>query len=181
MSKTIYLKLKETVENGLLINEIKKSKSITDIVIWLGYAKKGTTIKLVRDFLDFNKIEYNSFFIKNKEAHLEDRECPVCNKTFTVSKTNSKESKKVTCSYSCSNTYFRSGVNNPNWKYGGSYRERAIKEYGCSCQLCGFSNPLAIVVHHIDMDRKNNELENLIVLCANCHLIVHNGNYTEKP
>jgi predicted HNH restriction endonuclease len=46
--------------------------------------------------------------------------------------------------------------------------------------LCGYDNLHALVVHHIDEDRSNNTIDNLIVLCANCHAEVHEGNYSKK-
>jgi len=41
------------------------------------------------------------------------------------------------------------------------------------CEICGINkwlgNPLTISVHHIDGDRRNNEVNNLQLLCPNCH------------
>lgn len=57
-----------------------------------------------------------------------------------------------------------------------NYRERALKEYGAKCNRCDYSeNIAAIVVHHINHNRKDNSLGNLEVLCANCHAIEHWG------
>ena len=53
------------------------------------------------------------------------------------------------------------------------YRDRAIKHYGNSCQRCGFQDSRAIVVHHKDHNRSNNSIDNLAVLCCNCHYIQH--------
>lgn len=53
------------------------------------------------------------------------------------------------------------------------YRARALAHYGSSCTKCGFSNIYAIEVHHKDKDRTNNRLDNLEVICANCHCIAH--------
>ncbi len=39
--------------------------------------------------------------------------------------------------------------------------------YLCECQLCGKSEKL--MVHHINYDKKNINLNNLIPLCKNCH------------
>lgn len=48
----------------------------------------------------------------------------------------------------------------------------ANKEFQCS--LCGFSKyPEAIDLHHIDKDRKNNKINNLLEVCANCHRRLH--------
>jgi hypothetical protein len=41
------------------------------------------------------------------------------------------------------------------------------------CERCGFSNKDALEVHHKDKNRKNNLIENLEIVCANCHSIEH--------
>jgi len=44
------------------------------------------------------------------------------------------------------------------------------------CERCKYDeHEAAIVVHHIDRDRSNNDISNLEVLCANCHAIEHWG------
>jgi len=52
------------------------------------------------------------------------------------------------------------------------YQDRAYKRYGEVCNKCGYSeNKSALQVHHIDGNRENNKIENLEVLCANCHAV----------
>lgn len=43
------------------------------------------------------------------------------------------------------------------------------------CSLCNFIpiHPCQMDVHHIDGDHTNNDLNNLQVLCANCHRLKH--------
>ncbi len=51
-----------------------------------------------------------------------------------------------------------------------------------SCQDCGdqrFGPPL--YVHHIDKNRDNNVLENLVTLCSKCHGVRHTGEERIKP
>lgn len=44
------------------------------------------------------------------------------------------------------------------------------------CERCGYDkHDAAIVVHHKDRNRDNNDISNLEVLCANCHAIEHWG------
>lgn len=90
------------------------------------------------------------------------KECPVC-KTM-----HSKGG--VTCSYSCSNTYFRSGNNNPNWR-GNNYRNICFETHGKKCIVCGEEKILA--VHHINEDHSDNRPENLVPLCPTHHQYVH--------
>lgn len=88
--------------------------------------------------------------------------CPVCFIKF--------KGTSVTCSHSCSNTYFRSGKNNPNWK-DESYRSTCFSFHKKECIICGEENIVA--VHHLDEDRSNNSIENLIPLCPTHHQYWH--------
>lgn len=57
---------------------------------------------------------------------------------------------------------------------GVRYRKLALSEKGSICERCGYNKCLsALQVHHLDKNRSNNRLENLMVLCANCHCEVH--------
>lgn len=94
-------------------------------------------------------------------------------KQIAISKTGN-----VYCSRSCSNgknnTLFKSGENHPNYVDGkGTYRSRALKGKESRCEDCGLEDEIVLQVHHIDKNRKNNKLENLAVLCANCHVRRH--------
>ena len=52
------------------------------------------------------------------------------------------------------------------------YRKKALSVYS-SCEICGYDKIDALIVHHKDMDRANDSEDNLIVLCANCHMRLH--------
>lgn len=52
-----------------------------------------------------------------------------------------------------------------------SYREHCLREKGEQCKKCGASD--GIEVHHIDGDRTNADLDNLIPLCRHCHRKLH--------
>lgn len=57
-----------------------------------------------------------------------------------------------------------------------SYRDKALRLLPNICNRCGYcQNIAALQVHHIDKDRSNNSIDNLEVLCANCHSIEHWG------
>jgi len=56
-----------------------------------------------------------------------------------------------------------------------TYRAKALKHYKPICNRCGFSVLEALEVHHIDRNRANNDITNLMVLCANCHILEHRG------
>jgi 5-methylcytosine-specific restriction endonuclease McrA len=55
------------------------------------------------------------------------------------------------------------------------YSENAFGVFardGYQCQKCGSRKDLEI--HHIDLEKTNNALENLVVLCSKCHAGLHN-------
>jgi hypothetical protein len=66
------------------------------------------------------------------------------------------------------------------------YREKCLSQKINVCNVCGSNGDL--LVHHIDGDRNNNQLENLIPVCETCHGKIHASNdkgekwdkYTEK-
>lgn len=112
--------------------------------------------------------------------------CPVCGKEF-IRHTYAKKSKSglYFCSQSCAasynNSHYRRGENNPNWIdgscKGSSYIKAAFRTYKAKCTMCGLNEECCLQVHHIDEDRKNDDVNNLIILCANCHSRVHRGGY----
>lgn len=52
-----------------------------------------------------------------------------------------------------------------------NYRERCLEAKGERCVICGTDEN--IVVHHLDGDRSNNSLDNLIPICRPHHSKVH--------
>lgn len=52
-------------------------------------------------------------------------------------------------------------------------KKHLIIERGNICEKCGLTewlgNDIILELHHIDGDKTNNDLKNLILLCPNCH------------
>jgi len=80
------------------------------------------------------------------------------------------------------------GDKNPMWK-GGIFKSKYPKDFNKdlknvilgrdfgSCQMCKKTNSV-IAVHHIDYDKRNNSIWNLISLCRKCHgRTNHNRSY----
>jgi hypothetical protein len=53
------------------------------------------------------------------------------------------------------------------------HRSKCLEENREECRFCGSTE--AIVVHHIDGDESNGEVDNLVPLCKSCHQGVHHG------
>jgi 5-methylcytosine-specific restriction endonuclease McrA len=176
MSKILLSKLKTNLENGNLVSFVKESFSVSQVLLALGYQTKGQYISIVRKYLLDNNIDTCHFTSTGKPTvPMKVNICLNCNKEF---KTENSARPQYTCSRSCANTYFRTGKHNPLWKSGiGSYRTNALKFYGSKCMICGIDNIAVLQVHHKDKNRYNNEVSNLQILCANCHLLVHQEIY----
>lgn len=55
-----------------------------------------------------------------------------------------------------------------------SYRKKAFKHYPNECARCGWKQVVELlVVHHRDRDHGNVAVENLEILCHNCHHVEH--------
>jgi hypothetical protein len=51
------------------------------------------------------------------------------------------------------------------------YRQRCLAQKINACNVCGASEEL--LVHHINGDRSDGRLENLVLLCRSCHDTLH--------
>jgi hypothetical protein len=147
---------------------IKNCKTISEAVRnTLGYDNGRTRKKFLsiveEQNLDITHLRSKSFLYERVI-----KKCPVCGKEFEDLVGHQKQ--KTTCSYSCSNTYFRSGTSNPNWK-NDSYRSTCFDNHKKECIICGENKIVA--VHHYDENRNNNKSENLIPLCPTHHQYVH--------
>jgi len=98
-------------------------------------------------------------------------ECVQCNKEFKP-----KDKDTVTCSYSCSNKYFRSGTDNGNWK-NSRYRTTCFLYHEKKCVVCGEENIVA--VHHFNGNHDDNDPVNLIPLCPTHHQYCHSRHYSK--
>lgn len=101
-----------------------------------------------------------------------EKACIIC-KTSILSGANKK-----TCSRECSNKN-RAGIvykiNTPKDKVKSqrSLKLRLLDQRGKNCERCSYSKQQILQVHHQDRNRKNNELENLELICPNCHAEEH--------
>ncbi len=99
--------------------------------------------------------------------------CSVCRKIFRRSPSKIRADKAPCCSTSCRNILRR--VDKPG---RASAARSWMKDRGMinSCSRCAYDErPEILVVHHGDRNRRNNNLDNLVVLCPNCHAIEHYG------
>lgn len=83
---------------------------------------------------------------------------------------------------SCAARERMSGDKHWNWQNGKSFeiypiefsnplKEKIRKRDNYICQTCNKNgNKKQLDVHHIDYDKKNNDINNLISLCRNCHV-----------
>lgn len=95
--------------------------------------------------------------------------CLVCDLPILASK------HARTCSRACANKY-RAGI---KYKIGRPLKDkvrgqralkiRLIDQRGAKCERCGYKKVEILHVHHRDRNRNNNSLENLELICPNCH------------
>jgi hypothetical protein len=132
-------------------------------------------------------------------------ECKQCGSIFSVYASQIKRGGGKFCSIGCG-TKYRNLTDNPAWRddvkrkisenhapvpwlfdyrfnnYKGldvkSYRKKALRKYGEKCNRCDCVDNLH--VHHKDRNRKNNDIENLEVLCADCHQEEHKYEFSRE-
>lgn len=118
---------------------------------------------------------------KNKTKEIP---CAYCKKLNRKRLYCVKKDKKYFCNKECFHKYNRR-ENNGNWHNGtsflpygygfGKYLKDFIRkrdEYTCQNEECGIclkNNIGKLYTHHIDSNKNNNKLVNLILLCNRCH------------
>lgn len=121
------------------------------------------------------KCQYKSY-LKGKFVN-----CGICGKKIWRSpgKLKCSKSKKFFCTKSCQTLWRNqkfSGCRHPNWKNGERIKHKALLiKNGVmpACKLCGCKDKRVFAVHHLDKNRKHNNIKNLVWLCHNCHHLVH--------
>lgn len=113
---------------------------------------------------------------KKQELHSIIVKCSYCGKEFKKSLSKLKNSKSglYFCSKECKNNAQRCESNILNKNYSRkNYRITAFlyKEHKCEC--CGNSDKRVLEIHHKNFNHKDNRIENLMIVCANCHRIIH--------
>ena len=107
-------------------------------------------------------------------------ECYICKSQVyrKASKLIDSASKKYFCSKSCQTTWRNGeylGEKSSNWINGKQTYRNILKRNGISpkCAICSITDIRILNAHHINCDRNNNDINNLIWLCMNCHYLVH--------
>jgi hypothetical protein len=156
----------------MIANIIKESKTKSEAIKKIfGYDNGKSRLKFNKLVVE-NNIDITHLLSKKSKYDKVTKECPVCGEKFET-KIGNKE--KTTCSYSCSNKYFRSGKNNPNYDENKTkqYRTICFNYHKKECIICGETN--IVGVHHYDENNKNNLPENLVPLCPTHHQYVHSA------
>lgn len=107
--------------------------------------------------------------------------CYLCKKESYKKKSKLKSSKsgKFFCSKNCQTRWRNQlyvGPKHANWINGMHAYRSVLKRNNifAICKLCNTTDKSVLVTHHIDHNRKNNKVANLVWLCHNCHHLVHN-------
>lgn len=150
--------------------ECKKEKEVRTSEILRGFGK----------FCSMSCSAKHTHRIK-KEKRINNCKCSYCNIEFYKSESSKKQSKSglFFCNRSCKDNAQRLGglkeIQPPHYNTGvHNYRSIAYRKYRRICNRCGYKDhPEILQVHHKDRNRNNNKVENLEILCPNCHQIEH--------
>ena len=174
MSKTFSDTLQEALESTKLQELLNTCTSLGAIAKELGYSTHGRNTSAISVFLRSNGLDFNKH--TSKPIEYETRQCLHCGKDFQVSIHNKNTFKVRTCSHYCSANYSEyklSRVANKIGSLATSYPLVAKRNNLTYCGICGESE--VIDIHHIDEDRDNNDISNLVALCPNHHAYIHRG------
>lgn len=98
--------------------------------------------------------------------------CTICGKLILAG------FNKKTCNRACANKNregikYHLGSPRDKVKSQQALKIKLLKERGRKCERCDYDKYEILQVHHKNRDRKNNNLENLLLICPNCHCEEH--------
>jgi predicted nucleic acid-binding Zn ribbon protein len=101
-----------------------------------------------------------------------EKPCVICGKLILAGL------NKKTCSRGCANTQrigIQYKINSPKDKVKSqkALKIRLLEKRGNKCERCNFKKYQILEVHHKSRDRNDNSLENLLLICPNCHAEEH--------
>ena len=181
------------IKSGLTYNEIgdvvnRSPKSVKEKLNDLNYKHSDYIVKTQPHCLNCNEPITNNGIkfcsqscsaIYNNKLRKEDRVCLNCGKSIIGS-------GHKYCDHKCQWEYKQNEtikeIENGTYVAGDPtiLKRYLIKKHGDKCMECGWdkinihSNKIPIELHHIDGNPDNNSLENLILLCPNCHALTKN-------
>lgn len=152
MNKVNQTKYKEIVFDG------KKYSTVTECIKSLGISTTQFYKKMK------SSDHEDCYYVEHKNKYVECAS-PFCDNMFFANSNKMSTNQKF-CSTACRRKYNHYVQNKP-WKLHK-------KDH---CEMCGpkvnYHN-VQLHVHHIDCSKENNDISNLMTLCANCHsLITH--------
>jgi len=129
-----------------------------------------------------------------KKSRISEKRCPYCGKMFQPRSSRTKFCGRICASRAHSVCMI--GKGNSNWRGGKTpyqlrnpfkkLRQIVMERDGFKCTVCGKRGTykivkwrgknrkrLTLVVHHIDMNPENNQVENLVTICSTHHAILH--------
>lgn len=174
MSKVFADLLEKEFGTGNLASLVAKHLCLSDVVRVLGYSTNGRYTKALKEFCISKDINISHFTANGKPptTYLT-KVCPQCGVTFTCKKSEEKE----TCSHACANVYFAHKQGAKNRKDGSTGYADALNKYytanGLKIKCCVCNESRVLDVHHVDEDRANNHISNLVFLCPTHHAVYH--------
>lgn len=174
MAKNFQETLEEAYTSGKLTQILDTSKTLADIAIALGYSAHGRNTGSITRFLLKNGLHFTSSSTRDKK--LLTKICVNCGEEFLVSANNKKHAEQLTCSQYCSSNYLPFKIKRVVAKVGGLASSYPLVAKRNNLTYCCICNEKEVVdIHHLDEDRTNNDISNLVPLCPTHHAYMHRG------
>lgn len=146
-----YKTMKDYYKKEFLENIIKKCYSFAEVLREMGLADKGSNFKTLQRYVNNYQIDTSHFYGQtwNKNLSYTDKVCNIKLEDILQENINFK-------SHSLKLRLVTEGL-----------KEYKCEQCGCNGEWCG--KPITLELHHINGNHYDNRLENLQILCPNCH------------
>lgn len=128
---------------------------------------------------------YIKIIKSGKRGHKVIKECDWCKKIIEIPLYRLIDYRNNFCCKNCKDSHHSLDYRQnkvKNWKNGIgsgtiSNKSLSVKKIIDKCESCGITKKelgKRMYIHHIDKNRLNSDVSNLIVLCPRCHAKIHN-------
>lgn len=156
---------------ALFTKELLEEQKALGLYQWQIAEKFGVSVDTVRKFCRIHDVDLQGIE-RHKQKMINDNPCKKQEVREKISQTVKEKWHQGYYEDRINGMLGKTGLDAPNFMPENHYRAKYLFYTDKKCAICGATDK-KLNIHHVDEDRKNNSLSNLVCLCVHCHQKFH--------